>query len=127
MQDNTQDMIAPYVYQEDERIRNRDSTHEIVSKVAYLIGVYRWHFEQSDEPLRLDIYDELDLLKNARILRNLCMVRSAAERWFGKINEQMMKTWKMALPRNTADKKRKPWQFLPVWRLTLPKVVSNRT
>ena len=94
MQDNTQDMIAPYVYQEDERIRNRDSTHEIVSKVAYLIGVYRWHFEQSDEPLRLDIYDELDLLKNARILRNLCMVRSAAERWFGKINEQIQKEFK---------------------------------
>ena len=94
MQDNTQHVIAPYIYQEDERIRNRDSTHEIVSKVAYLIGVYRWHFEEPDEPLRLDIFETLDDIKNARILRNLCMVRSAAERWFGKINEQIQKEYK---------------------------------
>lgn len=66
MQDNTQHVIAPYIYQEDERIRNRDSTHEIVSKVAYLIGVYRWHFEEPDEPLRLDIFETLDDIKNAR-------------------------------------------------------------
>ncbi len=94
MQDNTQHVIAPYIYQEDERIRNRDSTHEIVSKVAYLIGVYRWHFEEPDEPLHLDIFETLDDIKNARILRNLCMVRSAAERWFGKINEQIQKEYK---------------------------------
>ena len=94
MQVNTEEMIAPYVYREDERIRYRDSTHEIVSKVAYLIGVYRWHFEEPDEPLRLDIYESLDSMKNARILRNLCIVRSAAERWFGKINEQIQKEYK---------------------------------
>lgn len=94
MQVNTEDRIAPYVYREDERIRYRDSTHEIVSKVAYLIGVYRWHFEEPDEPLRLDIYEALDDIKNARILRNLCIVRSAAERWFGKINEQIQKEYK---------------------------------
>ena len=94
MQVNTEDIIAPYVYQEDERIRNRDSTYEIVSKVAYLIGVYRWHFEESDEPLQPDIFLALDANKNARILRNLCIVRGAAERWFGKINEQIQKEYK---------------------------------
>ena len=94
MQVNTEEIIAPYVYQEDERIRYRNSTHEIVSKVAYLIGVFRWHFEDPNEPLRLDIYEKLDALKNARVLRNLCIVRTAAERWFGKINEQIQKEYK---------------------------------
>ena len=85
--------ISP-AYREDERIMHQDSTYEIVSKVAYLIGVYRLHFEREDGHLRLDIYEELDGLRNARILRNLCMVRTAAERWFGRINEKIQKEYK---------------------------------
>ena len=94
MQVNTEDIIAAYEYREDERIRYRDSTHEIVSKVAYLIGVPRKYFERQNEPLKTEVFDELEKNRNARILRNLCIVRAAAERWFGKINEKIQKDFK---------------------------------
>jgi len=64
MQDNTQDMALSHRYQEDARVRTQDNTHEIVSKVAYLIGVPQEHFEAENEPFRLDLYKELDAAKN---------------------------------------------------------------
>ena len=85
----TEEVIAPTVFIEDERIRYSDSTFEIISKVAYLIGVPKHIFENEYEPPELKIYQQLDLQKNARIVRNLCMVRTAIERNFGKINERM--------------------------------------
>ena len=39
MQVNTEDKTSTSGYQEDVRVRTQDNTHEIVSKVAYLIGV----------------------------------------------------------------------------------------
>jgi len=81
-------------YEEDERILYKDSTYDIVSKVAYLIGVPKHIFENEHEPPKLDIYELLDKDKSARIVRNLCVVRAAIERRFGKINDKIRKEYK---------------------------------
>ena len=81
-------------YEEDERILYKDSTYDIVSKVAYLIGVPKHIFEIEHEPPNLEIYELLDKDKSARIVRNLCVVRAAIERRFGKINDKIRKEYK---------------------------------
>ena len=50
-----------------EQIAYKDSTYELVSKVAYLIGVPLRIFENEHEPPKLEIYQQLDKDKNARI------------------------------------------------------------
>ena len=67
----------------------RDSTYDVVSKVAYLIGVPKRIFEKEHEPPQLDIYAQLEKVRNARIVRNLCIIRNAIEHCFGRINEKM--------------------------------------
>lgn len=57
-----------------EPLAYKDSTYELVSKVAYLIGVPLRIFENEHEPPKLDIYQQLDKDKNARIIRNLCIM-----------------------------------------------------
>lgn len=81
-------------YEEDERILYKDSTYDIVSKVAYLIGVPKHIFENEHEPPKLEIYELLEKDKSARIIRNLCVVRAAIERRFGKINDKIRKEYK---------------------------------
>lgn len=81
-------------FTEDERIAYKDSTHDIVSKVAYLIGVPKSRFEDGKHRLKLDIYETLDKNKTARIVRNLCIVRASIERHFGRINDMMRKEYK---------------------------------
>ena len=94
MQINTEDKTSTSGYQEDVRVRTQDNTHEIVTKVAYLIGVPQEHFGTEAHAFRADIYRTLDAAKNARLLRNLCVVRAAAERWFNEISEQIQKEFK---------------------------------
>lgn len=65
------------------------STFEIVSKVAYLIGVSRRIFENEHSTLKIDLYDELDRERSARIIRHLCVVRTAIERNYRSINGRM--------------------------------------
>lgn len=65
------------------------STYMIVSKVAYLLGVARHIFENDNEPPKLDVYKQLEMDKNARIVRNLCILRTAIERNFKAIMERM--------------------------------------
>ena len=48
----------------------------IVSTVGYLIGVKRSTFTGPDEPMKLSIYNELQENKNARVIRNLCRLRT---------------------------------------------------
>lgn len=62
-----------------------NSTYMVVSKVAYLIGVPKAIFENEHEPPKMEWYEELERDKNARIIRNLCMLRTAIERNFRKI------------------------------------------
>jgi len=95
METYTEDLITSYeLFTEDERILYKDSTYDIVSKVAYLIGVPKHIFENEFEPPRIEIYDVLDKNKSARIIRNLCMVRAAIERRFGRINDKMRNEYK---------------------------------
>lgn len=72
-----------------EQVAYKDSTYEIVSKVAFLIGVPLHIFENEHEAPQLDIYNSLSKDKNARIIRNLCIIRTSIERNFKKINDVM--------------------------------------
>ena len=67
----------------------KDSTYIIVSKIAYLIGVPKRIFENEHEPPQLDIFAQLENDKNARIIRHLCIIRTAIERGYKQINEKM--------------------------------------
>ena len=49
-----------------EHIAYKDSTYELVSKVAYLIGVPLRIFQNEHEPPKIEIYDRLEQDKNAR-------------------------------------------------------------
>lgn len=64
-------------------------TYDLVSKIAYLIGVSKTIFENAYEPPKIEIYTKLDRDKNARIIRHLCIIRTAIERRFKYINEKM--------------------------------------
>jgi len=72
----------------------KDSTYAIVSTVAYLIGVQKSVFENEHEPPRLAIYEKLDTDRTARIIRNLCRLRTAVERNFKRINTVMVAEYK---------------------------------
>ena len=72
-----------------EQIAYKGSTYEIVSKVAYLIGVPLRIFQNEHEPPKIEIYSRLEQDKNARIIRNLCIIRTAIERTYRKINDIM--------------------------------------
>lgn len=67
----------------------RNSTYNIVSKVAYLIGVPRKYYLSDGEGLELEQFQMLEKDKNARIVRNLCMLRTAIERNYGEVNYQI--------------------------------------
>lgn len=73
----------------DDRAEYKDSTYEIVSKVAYLIGVPKRIFDNEHEAPKVEVYNRLDSDKTARIIRHLCIVRTAIERNFKRINERM--------------------------------------
>ena len=74
---------------DDEKIVYMDSTYELVSNIAYLIGVPKRIFENEHEPPKLEIFKRLEIDKNARIIRNLCIIRTSIERNFKYINETM--------------------------------------
>lgn len=66
-----------------------NGTYMVVSKVAFLAGVEKRHFENEHEPPKIDWYYTLAKDKNARIIRNLCILRTAIERNYKKINDAM--------------------------------------
>lgn len=80
---------ADQEHTEDEKAVYKDSTYEIVSKTAYLIGVPKRIFENEYEAPKLDIFNQLENDKSARIVRHLCIIRTAIERNFKAINEAM--------------------------------------
>ena len=88
------DSIIDY---EEEPHQYKDSTYEIVSKVAYLIGVPKRIFENENQSPKLEVYDRLDKDKNARIIRHLCVIRNAIERGFKYINNKMRYDFKSIL------------------------------
>ena len=66
-----------------------NSTYMVISKVAYLIGVPKRFFESDHEPPKLEWYDKLEADKNARIVRNLCAMRTALEQNYSTIYKLM--------------------------------------
>lgn len=74
---------------DEDRISYKDSTYEIVSKIAYLIGVPLRIFENEYEAPKMEIYERLEADKTARIIRHLCIIRTAIERNFKYINDKM--------------------------------------
>ncbi len=74
---------------EEERTVYKNSTYELVSKLAYLIGVPKRIFEKEHEAPKMETYKLLETNKNARIIRNLCIMRTSIERNFKKINDAM--------------------------------------
>ena len=77
-----------------QRIPSRYGTYFLVSKVAYLIGVPRRIFESKHEPPKLEIYEKLEKNRHARIVRNLCRLRTAIEANFRRINAGMVRDFK---------------------------------
>lgn len=61
---------------------NSRNKYEIVSTVAYLIGIQKQFFEKEESFFMPDIYNKLDQDKNARIVRDLCILRTQIERNF---------------------------------------------
>lgn len=74
--------------------RYKEGKHEVTSTVAYLIGVPKHIFEQDYAPLQMSHYTKLEQDKTARIIRNLCMIRTAIQRNFKNINDAMRRDFR---------------------------------
>lgn len=72
--------------QREAYLERRKPTHNIISIVAYLLGVGKQHFENVYEPPQLEVYSRLDQDQDARIIRNLCMIRNAMEQKYKAIS-----------------------------------------
>lgn len=72
-------------YINQEQYSPKSSVHHIVSTVAYLLGVRRQIFENEYEPPGIEVFQNLSQVRDARIIRNLCMLRTAIERNFSQI------------------------------------------
>lgn len=67
-----------YSDEPEEKVIRTPYTRVIVSKMAYLTGVpERFFHDISENKLDEAVFEELDKDKNARIIRNLCMMRTA--------------------------------------------------
>lgn len=64
----------------------RGEEYDVVSKVAFLIGVPDSHWKSQYTGLDADIYEQLNENKNARIIRNLCGLRTEIERNFKRFS-----------------------------------------
>lgn len=71
----------------DERIAYKDSTYEIVSKVAYLIGVPVRMFENEHDPPKLEVYERLsqDNLCSGIALRASSTSSFLRRGWYSKL------------------------------------------
>lgn len=80
------DTPTPMTY---ERIAYTHNTYKIISKVAYLIGIPKRIFENEIEPPKIEIFESLEKDKSARIIRHLCILRTAIQRNYKTINFRM--------------------------------------
>lgn len=67
----------------------REDARGIISRVAYLVGVPKKIFEKQTEPPEIDVFKELEKSKNARIIRNLCILRTAIEQNYSELYKKM--------------------------------------
>lgn len=70
------------------QIKYHEQTYLIVSRVGYLLGVHKKHFSEG-EGLDIAVYNQLNTDKNARIIRNLCIIRTAIEQHYKDIFNKM--------------------------------------
>ncbi len=87
--DGTCTEVFPEQQSDTGKSEYQNSTYTIVSKVAYLIGVPKRIFDMEHEPPKLEEYETLDKNKHARIVRNLCMIRTAIEQNFSQLHRQI--------------------------------------
>ena len=73
---------------ENERTLYKDSTYELISQIAYLIGVPKRIFENEYESPKLAVFQSMERDRSAKIIRNLCMIRTAIERNYKNIKEK---------------------------------------
>ena len=64
-------------------------THTIVSQMAYLTGVPKRIFENEYDSAQIEVYNNLEKNKMARIIRNLCRLRTAFEEGYKEIWKRM--------------------------------------
>lgn len=69
--------------------KNPRYTHSLISLTAYLLGVPKHIFENEFEPPQMEIYRRLEQDKSARIIRNLCILRTSIERNFKAVNDRI--------------------------------------
>ena len=75
--------------------KSKTDTYTLISTIAFLIGVPQHTFENEHEPPQLETYNKLKYDKNACIIRNLCMLRTAIIRNFKKINQEMYHNYRL--------------------------------
>jgi len=81
-------MEEPNEIRETVFVPAKAQKYVIVSKAAYLLGVYEEYF--SDEgTLKKEIYKQLDINKSCRIVRNLAVIRTSLERAYKRINDAL--------------------------------------
>lgn len=69
--------------------RPHEEKRDVVSCVAYLIGVAERFFHPSIQMFYHDVYERLEKEHGARIVRNLCMLRTKLEQNYRAINTAM--------------------------------------
>lgn len=79
------------VEEEQDIQKYKNSTYMIVSKIAYLIGVPEEILLGENMPSQVyrETFESMESNKDARIIRNLCIIRCRIERNFSKIQRAM--------------------------------------
>ncbi|MCD7829718.1 MAG: hypothetical protein LUG58_04700 [Clostridiales bacterium] len=70
-------------------VNDHKNTYNLVALMMYLVGVEYRHFETHDPPLT-ENFNRHDQKKNARIIRNQCMVRTALEQKYTQIRSAFL-------------------------------------
>lgn len=86
-QDVSNALKTPEETPEEKRqkfLESRTDEHSIVSKIGYLIGVPEEVFRNETSSMDAEMYDQLNKKDFARIVRNLCVVRTLCEKNFIK-------------------------------------------
>lgn len=83
----TNDLLSIQTGDKEKYDPKSRSTFQVVAKMAYLLGVPKRHIE--NDQARHDVFIQLEQDKNARIVRNLCMLRTAIELNFKTIMDHM--------------------------------------
>ena len=69
-------------------VPTKDQKYVVVSKMAYLLGVWPESFT-ADGCLKKDIYNQMQMYKPARIIRNLTTIRTSLERGYKRTQENL--------------------------------------